>query len=84
MRIAVFLLAALQIALVALVGMTGTTGGDAAGNAMAAGLTTAAGIVLAVFLVPAVILAIGRRAERLALVLAILPAALFVVFLALL
>lgn len=73
MRLAVFILAGLQVALLIAFAAFGTGGSDAAGNAMSAGFVTLGGIVMAVFLVPALILAISGRAGRVALVLAILP-----------
>ena len=73
MRLAVLIIAGVQLAVLAYIGLTGTIGSDPAGNAMAHGFVTLAGIAMAVCLVPALILAISQRAQKLALLLSLLP-----------
>ncbi len=71
MRMAVFVLAGLQVAL--LVALAVTSGGsDAAGNAMAGAFVTLGGIIMGILLVPALILAINRKSESVALTLTII------------
>ena len=65
MRIAVFVIAALQIALFIFVALVFAEMG-------AGGFVTLGGIIMAVFLAPALILAINRRALRVALSLTII------------
>ena len=83
MRQAVFALAALQILVLIGFAAMGTGGSDPAGNAMSTGYVTLAGIVMAILLAPALILAINRKAENIALGLAVLSLTLIVVGLSL-
>lgn len=82
MRLAVFLIAGAEIALFVYVALTQTTGGDAAGNAMAQGFVAVAGMALAVLLAPALILAVTNRALKVAFGLAVLPFVLTLLLLA--
>ncbi len=72
MRLAVFALAAVQIGL--LIAMAARGGGSDAA-VMSTGTVTLAGLVMAAFLAPALILAINRKALRLALALSIVSLA---------
>ena len=81
MRIAVFILAGLQVALLIALAVTGG-GSDAAGNAMSGAFVTLGGIVMGILLVPALILAINRKHESTALTLTIVSLVLMVVMLA--
>lgn len=84
MRYAVFVLVGAQVALLIAAAVAGTGGGDPAGDAMYGAFLAVGAVFLAVVLGPALILAITRRAEKLALALALLPVALFLAWQALL
>jgi len=81
MRNTVFVLAALQVALLILFAI-GSGGSDAAGNAISQGFITLGGIIMAVFLVPALILAINRKAPGASVTLALIPFVLILIGLA--
>ena len=66
MRNAVFILAAVQIALLILYAV-GSGMSDPAGNAMSQAFITLGGILMAILLIPALILAINRKALGVAL-----------------
>ncbi|MDA8586400.1 hypothetical protein N9L47_09045 [Rhodobacteraceae bacterium] len=72
MRLAVFLLAAIQGVLFVLYAL-GRPATDPDGATIPQGAVTLAGMVIAIFLVPALILAINRKAPRLSLTLALIP-----------
>ena len=71
MRIAVFILAGLQVALLILFAV-GSGMSDPAGNAMSDAFLTIGGIIMAILLVPALILAINNKAPSVAITLAAL------------
>lgn len=81
MRNTVFVLAALQVALLILFAI-GSGASDAAGSAMSQGFITLGGIIMAVFLVPALILAINRKAPGMSVTLALIPFVLILIGLA--
>lgn len=71
MRMGVFILAAIQVALLVLHAI-GSGASDAAGNAMSQGFITLAGILMAILMVPALILASNNRALNVAMTLAVI------------
>ncbi len=71
MRTGVFILAAIQVALLVLYAV-GSGMSDAAGNAMSQAFITLAGILMAILLVPALILASNNKALNVAMTLAVI------------
>ena len=73
MRMAVYVIAAIEIAVFVLLALTGSGGSDPAGNAMSGGFVTIGGMAMALFLIPALILAMVGRALWIALLLLLTP-----------
>ena len=85
MRIATFVLVALQVVLaIAVIVGALTTHSDPAGNAMASGFAFVAAIIAVLFALPALLIALKTRLQWLALTLAVLGTCVMGAFLTLL